>query len=86
MSLNIKNEETHQLAGELADLTGETMTGAITVALRERLERERRERSVTTRIRRMREIRKRCARLLKEDDLSAVQHGDLLYDEHGLPN
>ncbi len=26
MSLNIKNEETCRLAGELADLTGETMT------------------------------------------------------------
>ena len=39
MSLNIKNEETCRLAGELARLTGETMTGAITVALRERLER-----------------------------------------------
>ena len=46
MSLNIKNEETHQLARELVALTGETMTGAVTVALRERLERERRERSV----------------------------------------
>ena len=45
MSLNIKNEETCRLAGELARLTGETMTGAITVALRQRLERERRERS-----------------------------------------
>ena len=46
MSLNIKNDETCRLAGELAQLTGETMTGAITVALRERLEREKRERSV----------------------------------------
>ncbi len=36
MSLNIKNDETYRLAGELARLTGETMTGAITVALRER--------------------------------------------------
>lgn len=40
MGLNIKNEKTCQLAGELARLTGETKTGAITVALRERLERE----------------------------------------------
>ena len=39
MSLNIENEETCQLARELAELTGETVTGAITVALRERLER-----------------------------------------------
>lgn len=41
MSLNIKNEETCRLAGELAKLTGDTMTGAITVALRERLQRGR---------------------------------------------
>ncbi len=45
MSLNIKNKEACRLAGELARLTGETMTGAITVALKERLERERRERT-----------------------------------------
>ena len=49
MGLNIKNDETCQLAGELARLTGETMTGAITVALRERLEREKREHSVEAR-------------------------------------
>ena len=39
MSLNIKNAETCRLADRLSRLTGETKTGAITVALRERLER-----------------------------------------------
>ena len=34
-SLNIKNEETFRLARKLARLTGETMTAAVTVALRE---------------------------------------------------
>ena len=43
MGLNIKNEETHQLARELAERTGETMTAAVTTAVRERLERVRRE-------------------------------------------
>ena len=86
MSLNIKNEETHQLARELAALTGESMTGAITVALKERLERERHERSAEIRLRRLRTIRKRCARLLKAGGPSATEHGDLLYDENGLPN
>ncbi len=84
MSLNIKNEETCRLAGELARLTGETMTGAITVALKERLERERRERSVEARVREMRAIAERCAKLLR-DGPSAVEHGDFLYDERGLP-
>ena len=56
MSLNIKNEETCGLASDLARLTGETMTGAITVALRERLEREKRERSVEAKVRELHAI------------------------------
>ena len=81
MSLNIKNEETCRLARELAELTGETITGAVTVALRERLERERK---VQAKLRAMRVIAKRCA-ALSRDGLSAVEHGDFLYDERGLP-
>ena len=84
MSLNIKNEETCRLAGELARLTGETMTGAITVAVRERLERERRERSVEARVQALREIADRCAKLLGPGP-SSVEHGDMLYDQRGLP-
>ena len=84
MSLNIKNEETCRLAGELAELTGETKTGAITIALMERLERERRERSVEARLQRMRTIAERCAKLLRQGG-PPVDHGELLYDERGLP-
>ena len=84
MSLNIKNEETCQLAGELAHLTGETMTGAITVALMERLERERSERSAEARVERLLAIGRRCAGMMG-DGPSAVEHGDFLYDERGLP-
>ena len=84
MGLNIKNEETRRLAGELARLTGETMTGAITVALRERLERERHERSIEVRVRKLRAAAERCANLLGPGP-SAVEHGDVLYDERGLP-
>jgi antitoxin VapB len=40
MALSIKTEEADRLARNLARLTGETMTQAVTVALRERLERE----------------------------------------------
>ena len=53
VSLNIKNEETCRLASELANLTGETMTGAITVALLERLERENNERSTEAHVQRL---------------------------------
>ena len=84
MSLNIKNEETCRLAGELAHLTGETMTGAITVALMERLERERSERSAEARVERLLAIGRRCAGMMG-DGPSAIEHGDFLYDERGLP-
>jgi antitoxin VapB len=40
MALSIKTEEADRLARSLAKLTGETMTEAVTVALRERLARE----------------------------------------------
>ena len=84
MGLKIENEETLQLAQELASLTGEAVSEAITVALRERLERERHERSVEERLQGMRAISQRTARLLR-DGPSAVEHGDFLYDERGLP-
>lgn len=41
MALSIKTEEADRLARELSQLTGETMTEAVTRALRERLNRER---------------------------------------------
>ena len=39
MALNIKDKETEALVNELAALTGETKTGAVRAAARERLER-----------------------------------------------
>lgn len=42
MALSIKTEEADRLARELAAVTGETMTEAVTTALRERLSRVRR--------------------------------------------
>ena len=84
MSLNIKNDETCRLADELAQLTGETMTGAITVALRERLEREKHRRDMDVRVEELVAIGQRCAKLLGPGP-SAVEHGDMLYDEQGLP-
>ena len=79
MSLNIKKEETHQLARQLAQATGESMATAITEAVRERLyrvkNRERKER--------IRKIREDFAARLKGKPLP--DHGELLYDERGLP-
>ncbi len=83
MGLNIKNDEAHRLAEELARLTGESMTAAVTQALRERLDRVRGERGGTLADRLM-AIGKDCAPRLKEPFRSA-DHGELLYDDHGLP-
>ena len=41
MALSIKTVEADRLARALSQVTGETMTDAITIALRERLDRER---------------------------------------------
>ena len=81
MSIYIKDEETCRLADELARLTGETVTDAIAAAIRERLERER---EIAERLKRMRAISKRIAKHLRPGP-SAVEHGDWLYDENGLP-
>jgi antitoxin VapB len=83
MGLNIKNREAHQLAEELSKLTGESMTTAVTIALRERLARVRQQQGLSL-ADRLLAIGRDCAPRLKEPFRSA-DHGDLLYDERGLP-
>jgi antitoxin VapB len=83
MGLNIKNEETHQLARELASLTGESVTAAVTEAVRERIERISRARGPSL-ADRLVEIGKECAAHIKEP-LRSADHGDVLYDDRGLP-
>lgn len=83
MSLNIKNKKAHQMASQLARLTGESMTQAVTEALRERLERVRKKEEAGM-AERLLEIGRECASHLEEPWRSA-DHADLLYDENGLP-
>jgi len=83
MGLNIKNKEAHRLAEELAALTGESMTAAVTIAVRERLNRIRQEQRPSV-ADRLLAIGKDCAARLKEPFRSA-DHGELLYDDRGLP-
>lgn len=84
MSLNIKNVETYRLIRELADLTGESMTGAVTEAVRERLDRLRRAEDDAGMAERILAIAADMRARLP-DDFFDVEHGDLLYDEDGLP-
>ena len=83
MSLNIKNKDAHKLAQQLARLTGESLTEAVTEAVRERLKRVR-DKHAGKLSDRLLEIGRDCAPHLKEPFRSA-EHGDLLYDEKGLP-
>jgi antitoxin VapB len=83
MGLNIKNEETDRLVHELARVTGESLTTAVTVAVRERLDRLQQDKKGTLSDRLL-QIGKDCAAHLREP-FRTIEHGDLLYDEKGLP-
>jgi len=124
MGMNIKSAEAHRLAQELAQRTGESLTQAVTVAVRERLERVRADRTgmaerllaigrdfaahMDESFRDWRQLGdatssagqraavplvrrpskpapKRPAGATKRKVASHVDHGDLLYDERGLP-
>jgi antitoxin VapB len=80
--LNIKNDEAHKLASELAELTGESLTATVTEALRERLARERRRRRPDHIAERLMKIGSRYAALA---DTGRSPEEILGYDEHGLP-
>ena len=82
MSLNIKSQEAHELAAELARLTGESMTQAVTQAIRERLEREKRRRDENKLFAELMEIAEQCAAYPRRDQRSLEE---FLYDERGLP-
>jgi antitoxin VapB len=83
MSLNIKNEETYRLVRELSRRTGESLTAAVTVAVKERLERIG-DRPAAGRYERLMAIAKDAASRFNEPWRS-IDHGELLYGEDGLP-
>jgi antitoxin VapB len=82
MALSIKSDEADQLARELAAETGETLTEAVVIALRERLAREHARHAAS--------MRTRLARLAA--DVAALPVVDdrtpeeiIGYDHSGLP-
>ncbi len=84
MGLNIKNSETHRLIRELADLTGESMTTAVTVAVRDRLARIRTSEPQAGMAARLHEIGADMRARLPAEFLEG-DPTDVLYDRHGLP-
>ena len=81
MSLNIKSEAAHALAARVASLTGESLTQAVTTALRERLEGIE---NVDPLAEELLALGRDCAARLPAA-WREVDHGALLYDEKGLP-
>jgi len=82
MALSIKSDEADRLARELAATTGESLTDAVTEALRERLDRERARRTV--------DISRQLHRLSEEVRQLPVfdnRPADSIigYDDRGLP-
>jgi antitoxin VapB len=82
MTLTINDPEADKLARKIAEQTGETITRAVTVALRERLSRLVKIREREAMATELLAIGRRCAATLKK---KPVDHAALLHDERGLP-
>ena len=82
MAFSIKNDEADRLVRELAAVTGESLTDAVTNSLRERLERERRAGGVT----KLERIRSHAAAFAALPILDRRSADEILgYDDVGLP-
>jgi antitoxin VapB len=81
MSLNVKDPEAHRLAQAIARATGETITHAVTEALRERYERLQSRRGKAS-VEELLAIAKRASAQVRRPYLD---HAAFLYDERGLP-
>jgi antitoxin VapB len=83
MSLNLKNPRAHELAAELAKITGESLTDAVITSLEQRLARERDKAAGTTKAERILAFAKRFAAGI-DPSLKSEDHA-WLYDENGMP-
>ncbi len=80
-SLNVRDLEAHCLAEAISAATGETMTHAVTQALRERYERLQSRRDKAS----VDELLAIAARAAAQIKGPYLDHAEYLYDEHGLP-
>lgn len=80
MGINIDNDEAARLVGEVAARTGKSPADVVIEAMRERLRRLE-SGSREGMAEKLMEIAKRTAPHMR----GAPRHGDLLYDEVGLP-
>lgn len=85
MALSIKDEETDRLARKLAQQNGESVTMAVKVAIKERLERQEQAAERQSRMEWLKQITRETAAIMN-DGRSSKELMDELYDpETGLP-
>ena len=82
--LNIKSDDAYRLASKLSELTGESLTSAVTTALKERLERVQAGEDIEMRLARIREITADM-RDRMDKPLPTSNHDWMYDDETGLP-
>jgi len=85
--ISIKNDQTEVLARKLAELTAETLTEAVRVAVAERYDRLRRARSGRSLADELNAIAVRCAKRPLVSQLSAdeILGLEVRFDESGVP-
>lgn len=83
MSLNIKNEEAHKMAAELAAIRGASMTAVVLDALRKELEAERLKQTGKSKAQRILDAARRFQQGLPEG-VHSSDHASL-YGEDGMP-
>jgi antitoxin VapB len=84
-SLSIKDDETHRLTKELAQLTGESLTLAVKLSVKERLERQRKSARAETRLEWLKRITAETATIMNDGRTSKEIMDELYDDETGLP-
>lgn len=83
-TLNLKNPKAYELATELAQLTGQTLTSAVMTALAVRLEEERQKRGGHSTADEILAFAKKFAPGMATGGSSA-DHAELLYGDDGMP-
>ena len=81
MSLNVKDPEAHRLAQAIAAETGESLTKVVIDCLRERRAQMEKRKGKAS-LGELMAIAKRASKAVRRP---YVDHGELLYDERGLP-
>ena len=82
--LSIKRERTYERARQLAALKGVSITEAVEAAIDAAIERHERGHQPDDRIAQAKRLMAGLCRHFAEPNL-ATRHGEILYDEHGLP-